>query len=128
LPSAIEEIVRYESPLQRAVFRITTQPCELGGKQFDEGEQVCAVIGSANRDEHQFAMADTFDITRAPNKHLGFGHGIHICLGAALARTQGKIAFGLLLNLLPDISLVGEDPEWNTTTLTRRLRSLSVSC
>lgn len=128
LPSAIEEIIRYESPLQRAVFRVTSEACEFGGIQLNEGEQVCAVIGSANRDEQQFDMADAFDITRSPNKHLGFGQGIHVCLGAALARTQGKIAFGLILNHLPKISLVAEEPEWNTTTLTRRLRRLLVSC
>lgn len=126
LPSAIEEMLRYESPLQRATFRITTKSCELGGKQFREGEQICAVIGAANRDPAQFTHPDTFDITRAPNKHLAFGLGIHTCLGATLARTEAHIMFERILERMPHIKLAEEKPEWTKTTFFRGIRKLPV--
>ncbi len=126
LPSAIEEMLRFESPLQRSTFRITTEDCELGGKQFLKGEQICAVIGAANRDPAQFPQPDTFDITRTPNRHLAFGLGIHTCLGATLARTEALITFGRIIEYLPDIWLATEKPEWNVTTYFRGLRTLPV--
>lgn len=126
LPSAIEEMLRFESPLQRATFRITTEACELGGKQLRQGEQICAVIGAANRDPQQFPQPDTFDISRTPNRHLAFGLGIHTCLGATLARTEARIAFGRILECLPHIRLATETPEWNAITFFRGLRTLPV--
>jgi cytochrome P450 len=126
LPSAIEEMLRFESPLQRSTFRITAKACEIGGKQFREGEQISAIIGSANRDPEQFDQPDTFDITRSPNRHLTFGLGIHFCLGSMLARTEARIGFGRILERLPHISLIARPLEWNRTTLFRGLQTLPV--
>jgi cytochrome P450 len=126
LPSAIEEMLRFESPLQRSTFRVTAKACEIGGKQFREGEQISAIIGAANRDPEQFDQPDTFDITRSPNRHLAFGLGIHFCLGSTLARTEARIGFGRILERLPHISLNTNMLEWNRTTLFRGLRKLPV--
>ena len=126
LPAAIEEMLRFESPLQRSTFRITTEACEVGGKHLQEGEQVCALIGAANRDPDQFPEPDTFDISRTPNRHLAFGAGIHTCLGAALARTEARIAFARILERLPNIRLASQQPEWNKTTFFRGFRCLPV--
>jgi cytochrome P450 len=124
LPSAIEEMLRFESPVQRGTFRVTTAPVEIGGITLERGEQVSAVLGAANRDAEQFPDADRFDITRSPNRHLAFGLGIHFCLGSALARTEARIGFGRLLDRLPGLQLVGDTPDWNQNTLIRGLRRL----
>ena len=110
LPSAIEEVLRYRSPLQ-AVFRATRRDVELHGQTIPRGKLVLAVIGSANRDEKIFPDADRFDITRDPNPHVAFGHGIHFCLGAALARLEAKVALtDLLLDRRFNLSRVDETP------------------
>jgi cytochrome P450 len=96
LPSAIEEVLRYRTPVQ-AMFRVTRRELELGGCRIPAGRFVLPMIGAANRDAAQFAEPDRFDIGRAPNPHLAFGHGIHFCLGAQLARLEGKIALTDLL-------------------------------
>jgi len=126
LSSAIEEMLRFESPLQRSTFRITTDTCEIGGKQLRAGEQICAMIGAANRDPSQFHQPDAFDISRTPNRHLALGMGIHICLGATLLRTEARIAFDRIIARLPNIQLATEKQEWNTTTFFRGLRTLPV--
>ena len=126
LPSAIEETLRFESPLQRSTFRITTGECILGGKKISEGEQICAVIGAANRDPVQFPDPDTFDIRRTPNRHLAFGLGIHNCLGATLARTEARVFFGHLIKRSPNIQPGTGTPEWKDATLFRGLRTLPV--
>ena len=109
LPSAIEEVVRYRSPLQ-AMFRETRGDVELHGRTIPDGKFVLVMVGSANRDPGVFASPDTFDITRDPNPHIGFGRGIHHCLGAALARLEGKVALSHLLSSLDDIHLAEEEP------------------
>lgn len=91
IPSAIEEVLRYRSPVQRLI-RITTQDTTLGGHKIKAGQLVAPWIGSANRDEAQFPRAEVFDIRRTPNRHVAFGHGIHFCIGAPLSRLEGKIA------------------------------------
>lgn len=126
METAAEEILRYESPIQRATFRITTRACVLGGKEFREGEQISALLGAANRDPAQFRDAERFDITRTPNRHLAFGLGIHFCLGAYLARTEARIGFSRILGQLPDIRLSGAPPVWNDKKLFRGLRALQV--
>lgn len=91
LPSAIEEVLRYRSPVQW-VMRTPRRALEMGGQEIPAGKLVLAMIGSANRDAQQFCDAERFDITRDPNPHIAFGHGIHSCLGAALSRMEARIA------------------------------------
>lgn len=102
LPDAIEEVLRYRSPL-KMMFRVTTQDTRIGDKDIPAGVGVTAWIGSANRDEAQFPNAATFDIHRIPNRHLAFGHGIHFCLGAPLARLESKVALGIMLERFASI-------------------------
>ena len=109
LPAAIEEVLRYRSPVQ-TMFRIARRPVTLGGQTIPAGAHVLAWIGSANRDEAQFPEADRFDISRAPNRHIAFGQGIHYCLGAPLARLEARIALTILLERLGDIRRVREVP------------------
>lgn len=126
LPSAVEEILRYESPIQRATFRITTKECILGGHQLKEGEQLAAVIGAANRDPEYFENPDKFDITRSPNRHIAFGVGIHFCLGTFLAKTEANIGFGKLIKEFPNMKLANDTPKWNDRKLFRALTSLPI--
>lgn len=102
LPDAIEEVLRYRSPV-KLMFRITAQDTRIGDKDIPAGTGVTAWIGSADRDEAQFPNAETFDIHRAPNRHLAFGHGIHFCLGAPLARLESKIALDIMLQRFSNI-------------------------
>jgi cytochrome P450 len=96
LPQAVEEVIRFRSPVQ-AMFRVTTREVELRGGRIPAGAGVVAYIGSGNHDESRFEAPDRFDMARQPNRHLGFGHGIHYCLGAPLARLEGRIALGAML-------------------------------
>jgi cytochrome P450 len=109
LPSAIEEIVRYRSPGQ-VMFRQTTRAVELHGRTIPANSFVLVMLGSANRDTTHFPDANRFDITRQPNPHIAFGHGIHFCLGAALARLEGRVALTHLLDELSDIQLADDAP------------------
>jgi cytochrome P450 len=96
IPAAIEEVLRYRSPVQ-AVFRVARQEVELQGQTISSGALVLAMIGSANRDPAHFQEPDRFDVRRAPNPHLAFGHGLHFCIGAALARLEARVALTELL-------------------------------
>ena len=96
LPAAIEEVLRYRSPV-RAMFRVATQEMRLDGRAVPAGDSVLAWIGSANRDEAKFPDAARFEPDRTPNPHIAFGHGIHQCLGALLARLEGRVALEALL-------------------------------
>jgi cytochrome P450 len=109
IPSAIEEVLRYRSPLQ-IVFRQARNDVVLDGQAIPAGKMVLVVIGSANRDPAQFDRADEFDVARDPNPHLAFGHGIHFCLGAALARLEARIAIPDLLQRLGKFSLADDGP------------------
>lgn len=124
--SAIEEILRYECPGQRAGFRIVTKPIKIGTKQLEIGDQIDIIIGSVNRDESIFKNADVFDVERKNNKHLAFGAGIHNCLGKNLARQNAKIAFKTILPLLGDLEVENEIPQWRSNTLSRGLEKLNV--
>ncbi|HVT22239.1 MAG TPA: cytochrome P450 [Mycobacteriales bacterium] len=106
--TAVEEIVRYASPVGW-MRRTATQPVTIRGQEFPEGSKFILFYGSANRDEEVFSDPDTFDITRTPNPHVGFGaRGPHFCLGANLARRELAIAFRNLFELMPDLQVVGE--------------------
>lgn len=99
LPSAIEEVLRYRSPGQM-MFRETKCDVHMSGQTIPAGQFVLAMIGSANRDPAQFQDPERFDITRSPNPHIAFGHGIHFCLGSALARLESRVALTELLGRL----------------------------
>ncbi len=127
MESAIEETLRFDSPVQRGTFRITTKECEFGGKKFHEGEQIVAVLGAANRDPAYFEEPNRFDITRNPNRHLSFGLGIHFCIGAFLARNEAFISFTRIIERMPNIKLSTSPPIWNKKPLFRGLQSLPVT-
>ncbi|HWE84397.1 MAG TPA: cytochrome P450 [Terracidiphilus sp.] len=110
LGTAIEEVLRYRSPVQW-LFRTTTQDVEMHEQTIPRGKLVIAVVGSANRDVEQFAEPETFDVGRNPNPHIAFGHGIHFCLGAALSRLEARVALPDLLERLGDFD-VEEDHSW----------------
>jgi cytochrome P450 len=102
---AIEELLRYTSPLEIATFRIAREDVGLGGVTIPKGDVVLAVVGSANRDESRFHDPDTLDLAREPNRHLAFGTGAHFCLGAPLARMEARIALTTLFRRFPDLRL-----------------------
>jgi cytochrome P450 len=114
VPAAIEELIRLSAPAPHATFRVTTEPIELGGTQIPAGEQVLICLGAANHDPAVYNDPAVLDIERAPRPHLGFGHGVHFCLGAPLARLEARIAFTALLTRFPDLSLAVErrDLQW----------------
>jgi cytochrome P450 len=128
LPGAVEEFLRYDGPVSTSTLRFTTEPVTIGGTEIPEGQLVLVAFLSANRDAAQFADPDRFDVTRAPGQHVAFGHGVHYCLGAPLARTEGVIAFGHLLRRFPDLRLaVPEDRlAWRPGLLMHGLTSLPV--
>jgi cytochrome P450 len=107
LPGAIDEILRYRSPVQ-AMFRVAKTEVALHGQTIPAGAPVMAWIGAANHDESQFPEPEVFDIQRTPNRHLAFGQGIHYCLGAPLARLEAKIALGAMLERFRTFRLVEE--------------------
>jgi cytochrome P450 len=109
LPGAVEEVLRYRSPVQ-AMFRRTLTEVRIGRHTIPAGERVVAWIGSANRDAARFADPDRFDIARSPNPHLAFGHGIHTCLGAPLARLEAHIALSTFIRRFPGVARVGREP------------------
>lgn len=109
LPSAIEEVLRYRSPFQ-LVFRGTRREVELHGQRIPAGTLLFLMLGSANRDPKHFHDPDRFDITREPNPHLAFGHGIHFCLGAPLSRLEARIALADIFERLPNIEPASDEP------------------
>jgi cytochrome P450 len=128
LPTAIEEILRYESPVQTTTFRRTTDAIELGGQHIPAGQTVLISLLSANRDDDRFTEPGRFDLGRRDSPHLAFGHGIHYCLGAPLARLEAHIAFGALLTRYPQAQLAAPDAEltWRSGVLLRSLASLPI--
>jgi cytochrome P450 len=121
---AVEEFLRYESSSQMT-GRIAHEDVEYGGKLIRRGDQINLLMGSANHDPAQFANPDRLDITRKDNKHIAFGHGIHYCLGAPLARLEAQIVFTRLAERFAAIEPAGPIPPFNTTFL-RGVPSLPV--
>lgn len=124
MASAIEEVLRFESPLHR-VGRTATTDTEIAGTRIARGETVFLLLASANRDDAQFAEPDVFNVARTPNKHIAFGHGIHFCLGAALARLEGPIALNGFFEKWPNARLREEPLEWHSGVM-RGLKRLRV--
>lgn len=127
--TAIEELLRYESPLATATERFAREDIPIAGVAIPRGELVYAVLASANRDPRQFPEADTLDVAREPNRHLAFGLGIHYCLGAPLARLEGEIAIAALLRRAPGLrlSVPPERLRWRRGLVLRGLASLPVA-
>jgi cytochrome P450 len=128
ITSTVEEILRYAGPLETATERFASQDISFAGSIIPRGEQVFAVLASANRDENHFESPDIFNIQREKNRHLAFGHGIHFCLGAPLARLEGQIGIQTLFHRLPDLKLRvrAEELRWKQVLVLRGLESLPV--
>jgi len=125
LPTAIEELLRYDGPVQ-ATVRVAREDLEIDGYQIEEGSLVLVGIGAANHDPAVFNEPERLDIGRDPNPHLAFGFGAHFCLGAPLARLEGEIALRVLLERFPNLTLATEAPEFRSNPVLRGLVSLPV--
>ncbi len=125
LPSAVEEMLRYDAPLQ-LFHRYVLEDLERGGFELTRGETIGLLYGSANRDRQVFERADEFDVGRSPNRHLAFGAGTHFCLGAQLARLELEVLFETLLSRLPMLRLDGEPPRYRRGLVFRGLESLNI--
>jgi len=128
IPSAVEEFLRYDSPVERPPTRLVREDMEFSGQQLKKGDFVIAVAGSANRDERQFDSPTSLNIHRKPNNHIAFGKGVHYCLGAPLARLEGEIALNVLLDRMPDMTLdiSPAELEWRDVPLFRSLVRLPI--
>lgn len=126
--SAVEELLRFASPVETSTFRYAREDLDLAGTTIRRGEMVLGVIASANRDPRQFDDPHRLDLTRTPNKHLSFGLGGHFCLGAPLARLEARIAFNVLLRRLPHLTLAYPDrsPRWRRGMVFRGLEFLPI--
>ncbi len=129
LAAAVEELLRYDGPVELATWRFAAQEVELGGRRIAQGEPVLVVLAAADRDPAKFGRPDVLDLARTDNQHLGYGHGIHYCLGAPLARLEGQLALGTLFRRLPDLELAVPEAElrWRGGLIMRGLRSLPVT-
>ena len=105
IPAAVEECLRYDAPVPHATFRYAIEPVEIGDVTIPVGAQVIICLAAANRDGDRYESSEVLDIDRAETRHLAFGHGIHHCLGAALARMEGQFALGSLLHRFPQLRL-----------------------
>jgi cytochrome P450 len=128
IPQAVEELLRYDSPVERTLTRFATCDVELSGQQICRRDLVVAVVGSANRDEARFEAPAALDLHRQPNPHLAFGKGVHYCLGAPLARLEAEIALRALMERFPDLRLDIAESElaWRDVPLFRSLVRLPV--
>ena len=126
ITSAVEELLRYDGPVQRTA-RITSTEVTIGGRTIAKGEMVMPFIGAADRDPSQFPDPDRLDLGRSDNRHIAFGWGIHFCLGAPLARLEGQIAIDTLVRRLPGLALVDDEPEYRQSLTLRGLKALPVT-
>jgi hypothetical protein len=126
MPAAVEELLRYESPIQHTA-RLAPADTELGGKRIRKRETVIAVIGAANRDPEYFPNPDHLDISRPDNRHLAFGWGAHFCFGASLARIEGQIALSAIVRRLQNLALAPVPLIWRHNMSFRGLEALPVT-
>jgi cytochrome P450 len=128
LETGVEELLRYDGPVELATWRFATRPLSIGGQDIAPGDPVLVVLAAADRDPDRFTAPDTLDLSRRDNQHLGYGHGIHYCLGAPLARLEGQTALATLLTRLPDLRLAVDsaDLRWRGGLIMRGLRTLPV--
>jgi cytochrome P450 len=129
VPPAVEELLRYNGPATTVGPRFAREDVELAGQRIRKGDLLVVALLSANHDESLFTEPDELDLARRLNRHIGFGHGIHVCLGAPLARLEGDVAFTTLLRRLPDLRLAvpRESLSWHSTLNTRSLAALPVA-
>jgi cytochrome P450 len=123
---AVEEALRYEGPVENATFRFAAEPLEIGGTKIDRGDAVMIGLTAADRDTRRYADPDRFDVRRDTRGHLAFGHGVHYCLGAPLARLEARTAIRALLERAPGLTLDGPPGDWLPGMLMRGVRSLPV--
>ena len=128
LPAAVEELLRFANPVNHVTARFTTEDLPIGDVVIPAGEQVLIAISSANRDPAQFPDPNCLDLGRDTSGHVAFGHGIHYCLGAPLARMEAEVALGALFARFPEISLAVPPQElrWRPVSLMNGLESLPV--
>ncbi|HFK1449821.1 TPA: cytochrome P450 [Bacillus pacificus] len=129
IDSAIEEGLRYYSPVEVTTARWAAEPFQIHHQTIQKGDMVIIALASANRDETVFENPEIFDITRENNRHIAFGHGSHFCLGAPLARLEAKIAITTLFNRMPKLQIKGnrEDIKWQGNYLMRSLEELPLT-
>jgi cytochrome P450 len=126
IPGAVEEFLRYDGPVNLATFRYTTEPVEVAGTTIPEGRFVLLSLIGANRDPRRYERADQLDLDRDTTGHLAFGHGIHHCLGAPLARLEAAVAFRTLLARFPELALDDDPGPHRTSTLIHGVTRLPV--
>ncbi|MFG2874839.1 cytochrome P450 [Streptomyces sp. NPDC048337] len=127
IEGAVEEMLRYDGPVQHATYRFARTDLEIGGIRIETGSSVVVALAAADRDPSRFAEPDVFDIRRPAQGHVAFGHGIHFCLGAPLARMEGRVAIRTLLDRFPTLSPTPDTPpDWLPGTLMRGVTRLPV--
>jgi cytochrome P450 len=128
LDGAVEELLRYDGPVEFGTWRFTTSPITVGGVDIPAGEPVLVVLAAADRDPERFDCPDVLDLGRNAGGHLALGHGIHFCLGAPLARLEGRVAFARLFGRFPELSLAvpPSSLRWHSGLIMRGLHSLPV--
>ena len=124
--SATEELLRYDSPVQK-LGRLAIEDIEVDGKKIAKGDQIIFCYAAANRDPEEFQSSNQLDLSRTNNRHMAFAHGTHYCLGAAPARLEGQISINAVVQRMPNLKLDSDGLEWNPSAILRGLKSLPVS-
>ncbi|NJP42360.1 cytochrome P450 family protein [Actinacidiphila epipremni] len=126
IDGAVEEMLRYDGPVETTTWRFAREPLTIGGTHIARGDSVLVSLAAADRDPQRFPEPDTFDILRPPQGNIAFGHGIHYCLGAPLARLEAKVAIPTLLARAPGLTLAAEPPAWRQGLIVRGPTTLHV--
>lgn len=125
IETAVEELLRYDGPIQ-VLARVALQPVEISGARIERGDRVFLLLNAANRDERRFSDPDRLDLDRRENPHVAFGHGIHFCSGAPLARLEAQVALLGLVARFPDLQLATDALDWSDSFVVRGVRTLPV--